>query len=245
MTRRHPVLRRRAWGLRTRADADAGFTLVGVLAASVILSVTVLCLVRAWAVFDGLTFDLLLRQKAALVLNGEMERLWAVYTGTAYGANDHSRTDYPTVTGLLSTSNTRVSYEANTITTGFTTTSASTFTAQATPDATVFLGAGSPPLNWIWLDRPRNLVARLSWIVCQIKSPDLQSCWTTATSGKAPKPPGGTTPFACYPYGGGGGSSPCELITAVLEYPYAFNAGSPQAVGTTRTLTLGTIVGRR
>ena len=78
-----PSYRALPWPLAVRrggAGNDRGFTLIEVLAAGTILSVVALSLVKAWTVFDGLSFDLLLRQKAVFVLNGEMERAWATYT---------------------------------------------------------------------------------------------------------------------------------------------------------------------
>lgn len=231
----HRLLRRIA--ARTpHGHDDKGFTLVGTLAAGTILSVVALSLVKAWVVFDGLSFDLLLRQKAVLVLGGEMERLWAVYTRTSYAVNDYARNDYPAIAGMANSA-TRYSYVSTTDTQGFLTSAAGTFTALATPDATVFLGTGSPPLNWVWLDRQRNLVARLSWRSCQFQLPDMHACFGVAASGKKNKQSG--TP-ACYANGGN-----CEMLTLILDYPYAFNGGAPQAVGTTRTLTLTTVVGRR
>ena len=120
------------------------------------------------------------------------------------------------------------------------TTSATTFAAPATGDATVFLGSGSQPLNWVWLDRRRNLVARLSWRICKFTLPDMHACMGVPATGKAK-----TGNAYCLSYDGSGNKGNCDVLTLILEYPYAFNAGSPQAVGTTRTLTLSTVVGRR
>ena len=65
-----------AFAMRHPSPQD-GFTLVEVLAAGAVLSAVTLCAVRAWAVVDGLSFDLQLRQKAVFALNGEAERLAA------------------------------------------------------------------------------------------------------------------------------------------------------------------------
>ena len=268
---RHPS-RARPW-LRPGPSGEAGFTIVEVLAAGAILSAVALCLVKAWAVFDRMSLDLVLRQKAAFVLNGEMERLWRVYTSTSYGATDHDGSYGKPVPGLPSSSSVRFSYEATSNTSSFTTTQTGIFnpgpgSQQSVLNASasmVFLGASlpagtsssTPPQNWVWLDQRRGLVARLSWTLCKIvkSNNDLQPCWGAATSSTAPPPaPVWVVPFACAAYDGSrgwasssslGNSNPCELMIAVLEYPYAFNNGAPQAVGTTRTLTLSTIVGRR
>lgn len=223
---------------RGGAGDDRGFTLVEVLAAGTILSVVALSLVKAWAVFDGLSFDLMLRQKAVFVLSGEMERVWATYTQTSFGLNDTSRTDYPAIPGLPNSA-TRFSYPSNGITSGFVTASAATFADQATGDAVVFLGSGSPPQNWVWLDRRRNLVARLSWRICQFTLPDMHACMGIPPTGKVKS----GTP-SCFSYSGSGKGN-CDVLTLILEYPYSFGNGTPQAVGTTRMLTLNTVVGRR
>lgn len=227
--------------VRGRARGEQGFTMVEVMTAGAILSVVAVSLMQCWAVFDRMSFDLLLRQKAVFVLNGEMERLWSVYTSTSFGAGDYTRNDYPAVPGLPS-SNIRISYPSiSLITDAFTTASTSNFVSQATSGPQVFLGTGSPPLNWVWLDVSRNLVARLSWRTCTFKLPDLQSCWGYASGSGGGK---GTSTPSCFSYSGAG-NGVCEMITAILEFPYNFSGGSPQAVGTTRTLTLSTVVGRR
>ncbi|MBT4490192.1 MAG: prepilin-type N-terminal cleavage/methylation domain-containing protein, partial [Rhodospirillaceae bacterium] len=61
---------------RTRED---GFTLVEVLAATVITSILVLGLANLWTAVAGEVDGLTMRQKAIFVLNGQMERLTALY----------------------------------------------------------------------------------------------------------------------------------------------------------------------
>lgn len=216
-----------------RDGDDTGFTLVEVMVAGTLLSVLALGLVNAWAVFDRLTFNNLMRQKAVFVLNGEMERLAAQYTTRQY--TPAPRTGYPSVPSLTD-SDTRRIYAA---TDGlpFTTNSVATF--QGLDTTLVWLPGGTPPANWVWLDPARSLVANLSWVSCPVTDRLGAACWEgSGKKGKLSKcyvPPGPPPPPP----------TSCQLITVVLTYPYKLTQGSTTPVGTTSTLTLSTIVGQR
>ncbi len=219
-----------------------------VLAASGLLSIIVLCLVNGWAALERLSFDVLLRQKATFVLNGEMERVAGLYAKTSFGASVvKSATGYAAQAGIVG-SGTRVTYSTTAVPVTFTVATASAFTAAAAPDTLVWLYAGgSAPFNYVWLDRPRGLLARLSWSSCDVTANTSSACWVLA--GKQPGP--GPT-ATCYGYGGGRGV--CDLITMFLDYPYVLVGGAPTplvggiasaAASPGTTLTLSTIVGRR
>ena len=158
-------------GRKFTGRADAGFTLVEVLAAGIVLSAVVLCLVRAWTVFDVMSLDLQVRQKAVFVLNGEMERLSGLYTVGGFGGAGpgqlQSVSAYPAVAGIPNSANRLVYGTGTTSAQSFTTTSFATFTAAATADSTILIsGSGASASNFVWIDRPRKIVGRLSWIAC-------------------------------------------------------------------------------
>lgn len=229
-------------------DHDQGFTLIEVIVAGAMLSVLVLCMVQTWAVCNRLSFDLLLRQKAVFVLGGEMERLAGLYNTTSFGAlPPASSSGYPSLTNIPNSA-TRSTYPKGSL--PFVTNSVATFT---TADTYVWAsnsgGSGTP--NFVWLDRDRGVIARLSWVGCAVSSGTVsnsaQACWTEA--GKVPKAPPGT-PFACVPFSGYGGSGAkaCQLLTLVLDYPYRLQNGTPvqdPQTAALKTMTLNTIVGRR
>ena len=219
------------------------------MAASVLLSILVLCLVNGWAALDQLSFDVLLRQKAIFVLNGEMERTSALYAKTSFGASVSQDTQNYTANPGIINSGSRITYASATAAVNFTVTTMNAFTAPASPDTLVWLyGTQSPPLNYVWLDRSRGLLARLSWSSCDVTDQTSSACWVT---GGKPKP--STKTALCYGYGGGNGV--CDLITMFLDYPYVLVAGVPTplvrgvatagATAPATTLTLSTVVGRR
>ena len=229
---------------RTSA-ADRGSTLVEVMAAAAILGAVVLCLANLWAAFDRLSFDLLLRQKAVLVLNGETERLVALYAGTPLGSRTGFATvpttsGYPVLQGYTGSEG-RESFPASA--TGIDlATSVPAF--RAGPDAAVLVsGSGQLLRNYVWLDRARDLVAQLSWLECAIDANTVADCWSGTLRGKKPKHKKGT-PYACAAFDGGGGTDSCRLIVVIVEYPFSLAAGSPEPRAA-RPLTVSTIVGRR
>jgi prepilin-type N-terminal cleavage/methylation domain-containing protein len=230
-------------------SSENGFTLVEVMAASVLLSILVLCLVNGWAALDQLSYDVLLRQKAIMVLNGEMERASALYAKTNFGSSvNQSSNGYIANPGIVN-SGSRITYASTTPPVTFTVTKLSAFNAPAAPDSLVWLyGAQSPPLNYVWLDRSRGLLGRLSWSSCDVTDQTSTACWITGGKQKKSK-----NTATCYGYGGGSGV--CDLITMFLDYPYVLVGGIPTplvkgaatagATALLTTLTLSTVVGRR
>lgn len=198
-----------AWGIddettaMRRPDPEAGFTLVEVLAAGAVLSAVVLCAVRAWGVVDGLSLDLQLRQKAVFALNGEAERLTALYTvggfngssGKSYGPStlqSVSGSGYPALAGVTGSA-ARLAYAAATTGPGFLTTSASSFATSSSDSLVWVSGSGASTQDFVWLDRPRAVMARLSWVACPLSAAVNGSgvlagntaavCWGSATTG--------------------------------------------------------------
>ena len=229
-------------------DGERGSTLVEVLAAAGILSAVVLCLANLWPTFDRLSFDLLLRQKAVMVLNGETERLAALYATTALGAATGFAANTPTTSGYavlpnFTGSGAREAYVANT--SGLETTTATGTFLSAKSDATVLVtGSGTAMRNYVWLDRARGLAAQLSWVECGVSATLVTDCWNGTLGGKK-KTPKSSDPYDCYAFNGTDSTDQCRLVVVVLDYPFKVSAsGVPAAIGS-RTLTLSTIVGRR
>ncbi len=220
---------------------DGGFTIIEVMAAGALLSALGLCILHGATILDRLSFELLLRQKAIFVLNGEMERASALYNKTAFGANTTSSTAGYTAVATIANSGTRFTYVPSSFYSTFGVNTLAAFTAANAPDSTVWMyNLGGATQNFVWLDRSRGLVARLSWSMCDVKNVTSSVCWTTGT----PQPKANST-ATCYGYGGGAGV--CDLLTMFLDYPYTITAGVPMPLATAAatTLTLSTIVGRR
>lgn len=222
------------------AASERGFTLVEVMAATAVLGILVLCLADLWEVMDRMSFDLLLRQKAVLVLNGEMERLAWLYDTTGFGAGTITQsTGYTALTNIPGSA-TRSVYATNS--TGISAVSNSPASLQ-TADSTVWVyGSGTSAQNFVWLDSSRSLLARVSWITCAISASTPQTCWNV-TGPTGPAPPGST--YNCMGFSGTGTTGTCQLLTLVLDYPWLLSNATPVPMAHQYTLTLNTIVGRR
>ncbi|MGI3777525.1 MAG: type IV pilus modification PilV family protein [Janthinobacterium lividum] len=238
-----------------------GFTLIEVMAASAVLSAVVLCSVRSWAVVDQMSLDLQLRQKAVFALNGEAERLTKLYTAGGFsspGAKASGPGTLQTVSGPsyvaiagITGSSTRLVYATTTTGPAFDTTSVSGFASPTSSDSALWIyGSGTSTQDFVWLDRPRSIMARLSWVSCPVSASSVSVsntaavCWGSTAS----RPMAGL----CYAYDGGTGGTSCSLVTLVLDYPFRLSNNVPVAESqlpgshlTPTTLTLSTIVGRR
>jgi hypothetical protein len=217
----------RCFPRRRRAGSAAkerGAVLIEILAASAILSVLAVGLVNFWAIYDRLGFDLVLRQKAVLVLNGEMERLNYLYTTTGFGAGvKPSTTGYAPLPNIAG-SGTRLTYATTSTSVDFVVASASSF---ALAESLVWLdGAGTAARNYVWLDRDRQLVAQASWMEAPLGAGCSGSC-------------------ACYAFSGSGTQGVCLVVTLVLDYPYRLQGATVTPLGPLKSLTLSTIAGRR
>lgn len=251
----------RSWiGSRWRASAaasdDRGFTLVEVMAAGAVLSAVALGLVNAWAVMDRMSFDTLLRQKAVFVLNAEMERLATLYRTTSFGQGPRERTTgYPAVNNLTG-GDTRLVYKMdskggrNAELVDFVTERANEFAAS--DDSVWLTGDRQSSRNYVWLDRGRNLAARISWTECEISANAASYCWDGTAAARAPVPPklsNSNQQYFCTDFDNKDTGDRCRLIQLVLEYAFRVDvqgaAVTPVAAGGNRVLTLSTIVGRR
>ena len=235
---------------RTCAGAadDEGSTLVEVMVAGTVLSVVAVGLVNAWTVMDRMSFDTLLRQKAVFVLNAEMERLAALFAYTRFGELNASRpetTDYPAVANLSGGSTRRV-YATASVDVDFEVTTAAAFAASDDPVWVV--GTGAAARNYVWLDRGRNLAARISWTECGVSDTVVATCWDGKPAGKTSSPVSGSmSQYSCFNFGGSIDGDRCRLIQLVLEYSFRVEGTTvtPVAAGGGRRLTLSTVVGRR
>lgn len=215
-------------------DRARGFTLIEVMTAGVILSVLVLGLTEVWSVAGARSIDSTVRQKAVFVLNGEMERLSALYNLTGFGDAVVQDTTgyglpapYPEPRAVYRT-------DANNfmppVTGLFVVNTAAAFLLGA--DAQVLLdgAAGSAERNYVWIDRDRGIMGRLSW--SEVDLP---------TGSQA----GGASGL-CLDYSGGTAGDNCREISLYLEYPFRLVGTVPTAdPDGTDIMPLKTIVGRR
>ena len=223
------------------------------MVAGTVLSVVALGLVNAWTVMDRMSFDTLLRQKAVFILNAEMERLTTLFAYTNFGESAASRpetTGYPEVPNLSGGSTRRI-YATTSASVDFEVTAAADFAASDDPVWVV--GTGTAARNYVWLDRGRNLAARISWTECDVSATTAATCWDGKPAKKtSPSAPGSSAAYSCLDFGGGNkdgssGGDRCRLIQLVLEYSFRVQGTTtaPVAAGGNRTLTLSTVVGRR
>ena len=223
------------------APSESGFTLVEVLAATAVLGVLVLCLADLWAVCDRMSFDLLLRQKAVFVLDGEMERLSVLYDTTGFGAGTMNQTTgYPALANVAG-STTRLTYASGS--TGIAGMLATSSGPSASDSMVWLAGSGAGARAYVWLDSSRRLLARVSWMQCAISASTLGTCLNR--TGPAPPAAKNSTPYLCYDFAGTGNGGSCAALLLILDYPWQLSNGVPVAMADQATLTLRTIVGRR
>lgn len=204
----------------------------------VLTAIFVMGLSGLWALAASQTRELTLRQKAVYALNGEMERLNALYSMTNFGAPVSSGgggggllggllcllgcTSSSPPSGIYPTS---VASFMPSSSDNFVTTSASTF---ASSDFLVWYVTNyqGSDRNFVWLDRDRRLMASMSWTANDL-----------------------TVGSNCWSFGGNSGSSsgnPCKQLTLTFEYPFRLDtSGSIQQLPNLKSLSLSTIVGRR
>ena len=244
--------RRRRHSSAGAAD-DRGFTLVEVMVAGTVLSIVAVGLVNAWTVMDRISFDTLLRQKAVFVLNAEMERLTVLFADTSFGEGAVSRpetTGYPEMPNLSGGSTRRV-YATTSASVDFEVTTATAFAAS--DDSVWVVGSGAAARNYVWLDRGRNLAARIGWTECGISATAAATCWDGKPAARTSSPvSGSSSAYSCLAFSGGSkdgssGGDRCLLIQLALEYPFRVQGATvtPFNANSNRTLTLSTIVGRR
>jgi len=228
--------------MRCCPEQNRGFTLIEVMAAGVILSVLVLGLTQVWAAVGERSIDTTIRQKAVFVLNGEMERLTALYNLTGFGAGVATDTNgYGAPAGYADD---RAIYRMDT--NGFMPTGADAFvtdsvaTFDSTVESRVLFDDNTPDStdrNYVWIDRQRGVMGRIGW-----SETDLPGAGNGNGNGNGN---GGTGSGLCFDYAGGTAGDNCREITLFLDYPFRLIGGVPTATGdVTRILPLKTIVGR-
>ena len=216
-----------------REARQAGFTLVEVMAAGVILSVLAVGLAHMWAAVGAQSIDLTVRQKAVFVLNGEMERLSSLYFFTGFGAVTVTDTSgYDTPTGFVDD---RVIYRD--ATNSFMASGGDAFVVD---QATFLAGADSLVLlqdavgtandrNFVWIDRNREIVGRLSWVEETVAKQDTcnnKDCF-------------------CFDWAGGTNGTDCREITLYLEFPFRMTPTGPETMDQPlQIMPLKTVVGR-
>jgi prepilin-type N-terminal cleavage/methylation domain-containing protein len=229
-----------------RGRRRRGFSLVEVMIGTVLTAILVIGMASMWSEVDKGFLYLTVRQKAIFVLNGEMERLSALYRFTDFDTSDPSTaTDQYTIPAGeddFATSNpTRLIYSnpndssvidemvVNTSAVAATSTLFDCVNGTEIHDTScagrVFFDDNSNDTldrNFVWIDQFRKIVGRLSW------SED------------------STIDADCFPVDG---SSSCKQITLFLQYPFRYlDEDTPDgdiAIGKRETLSLMTIVGRR
>lgn len=218
-----------------RPTRQRGFSLIEVMFASTILSIFILGIGGFWYQASGRASDLVLKQKAIFVLSGELERISALYVYTAFptDAVNGPVTTTGYTDGLTGISTSRLTYP-NSVSTfagsNYITTSYSTFSGN---EFYVLLKTNTfSSLNrtYIWIDKSRNIVGRISWAATSINvssCAQLLDCSCQRSDNLSVS--GGV----------------CSRLDAYLEYPYRIDSsGNITAPATLETLSLKTIVGR-
>lgn len=237
-----------------RLNRQRGFTLIEAMSAGVVLSILSLGLMGVWSVAGANVQSLVIREKAIWTLNGQMERLAALYTYTdfaAFGMADSTGYGYG-----AAFSDTRKVYGASADTAmadenlapaardiagqanGFVQELAADFdTAEGHP-VVLTDSLTVARRNYVWIDRDRDIVGRLSWEESDLV---IDAC-------DANNAPSGANPCLCFDFDKGAGGARCREIMLSLEFPIRWDRAADQAValpGQTEVLSLRTIVGRR
>lgn len=237
---------------------QAGFTLIEALTAGLALSILAIGLSGLWASAGASVTGLVVREKAIWALNAQMERLAALYQFTDFRATGGTETSngygYPAAYAddrLIFSDAANLSMVPPGTPDAEKTAAAEANAIIETPAA--FAGEPGMPVayfdsisaaerrNYIWVDRDRGLVGRLSWdeqdIVVNRCDADNQ-------------PESGASPCLCLAYDGdpAAGGAPCREIILTLEFPFRWDAAANDVVDFSddkEILSLRTIVGRR
>ncbi|MBT4490717.1 MAG: hypothetical protein HOC72_24475, partial [Rhodospirillaceae bacterium] len=91
--------------------------------------------------------------------------------------------------------------------------------------------------NYVWIDKDRNVVGRLSWIETEVV---IDSC-----DGNGEYSQSGSSPCYCPAWTGSGPGTRCREISVYLEYPFRWVSGAVvQQATRLEIIPLKTIVGR-
>ncbi|PCI40839.1 MAG: hypothetical protein COB46_05925 [Rhodospirillaceae bacterium] len=136
----------------THLQKERGFTLIEVMVGMVLASILVMGLTSLWSVITTQFQDLNYRQRAVFALNGEMERLSAIYASNTL----------PTVTAVGSTG--RFVYSD---TVAFVHPAANIATFVGTYDGKLLYFDGiagtTDDRNLVWIDYNKQIVGKLTW----------------------------------------------------------------------------------
>ncbi len=231
---------------------EGGFTLIEAMTAGVVLSILTLGLMGVWTTAGANVDQLVTREKAIWQLNGQMERLAALYQFTDFGdggpdassgygydaAFDDDRLIFGQslldrlggglLGGLLGTEDDF----------GFVEEAGGFEAAAGHPVAIVGGLLPANDRNYVWIDRDRGIVGRFSWAAADLV---IDAC-------DADNQTGGAQPCLCFDFAGAGDGGRCQEITATLEFPLRWDSAADDAVAmlqATEVLSLRTIVGRR
>lgn len=247
---------------RKPSALQRGFTLIEAMTAGVILSIITLGLMSAWSVAGANVNDLVVREKAIWTLNAHMERVSALYlhtdfgsfgttVSTGYGYPD-AYSDTRLIFGGLADSAMApigtlgllrpLAGEANGIVE-----LPGNFDNENGYPVALFddLVVSNNRRNYVWIDRDRSIVGRLSWELTDIV---VANC-------DADNQPGGGNNCKCLafnhgmsnPNPGSGNGDFCKEMQLALEFPLRWNAATNTVVDMpqpTEILTLRTIIGR-
>lgn len=212
---------------------QAGFSLIEVLAASMVLSIFITALGASWLAADRSINALVLRQKAIFIASSEMERLTTLYDTTNFGGSGPVLTTGYTETSYLPLTRfvypTPLTPYSGGPASDFTTTSTSAFQT-GSPFQVLINSQLLPVMNrsFVWIDQAQGVMARLSWTTTAITPASCvvggDGCGCLAPSGV--------------------GSAQCQRLDVYLEYPYRLTSGTPTAGSNLKTIVLSTFVGR-
>lgn len=239
---------------RSAYNRQAGFTLIEAMTAGVVLSILALGLMGVWSTAGAGVQTLVIREKAIWTLNGQMERLVALYSFTdfiTFGASASSGYGYPAAyaddrliyNGLADTAMADedmnpllrpISGQAN----GFVVELPLDFPDVEGHPVALTDALSAARRNYVWIDRGRDIVGRLSWEESDLV---IDAC-------DADNQTGGSQPCLCFDYDKGTAGARCREIMLTLEFPLRWNDATDSAVAMstpTEILSLRTIVGRR
>lgn len=214
-----------AKGLGSRLGDIRGMTMIEVMVGIVLTSILVLALSGTWAMVSDEFFKLTLKQKAAFVLNGEMERLvgFMRYSSVGPGVNGDCTLNSNWATAAGATNRCVYSNSPSDSGIGAIVKTANMSDSTQFSDSNIlYFPSGTSAYNVIWLDRERNITAHINWDIFTNVVPTTVDChWTD-------------------------GSAPCRQLTLYLTYPFRYhddNNPIVPEVGQTWILSLKTIIG--
>lgn len=238
-----------------KPGSQAGFTLIEAMTAGVVLSILTLGLMGVWSSAGASVNSIVTREKAIWTLNAQMERLVALYQFTEFGATGPEATSGYGYSA--SYADDRMIFGPNTdasmappgtlpvvklivgAANGFLKTTATAFETEEGHNVFYDTGLLSAHRNYVWIDRDRDLIGRLSWEETDIV---VDSCDSDN------QPDSGADPCLCWNFNATSSGTRCREIALALEYPLRWRRSDNAIVDFSEAkeiLTLRTIVGRR